>query len=141
MAWSAPIDRTRSVFVVLHTPVTSAPNALAICTANVPTPPAAPMINTFCPGFTLSRVAKTLEGGDSGVGNGRRLLEGEVCRLPHELVLSSARVFGEGAVTGTEYLVARLELAHILPDRLNASCDILSSNTVPRSEQPRAQAY
>jgi hypothetical protein len=31
--WSAPIDRTRSTLVVLHTPVTSAPNALAIWTA------------------------------------------------------------------------------------------------------------
>ena len=30
-------------------PVTSAPNALAICTAKVPTPPEAPLINTFCP--------------------------------------------------------------------------------------------
>src|SRR2546426_2504210 len=59
MTWSAPIDRTRSAFVVLHTPVTSAPNALAICTANEPTPPAAPMISTFCPGRTspLSRRA------------------------------------------------------------------------------------
>ena len=37
-------------FLVLHTPVTSAPNDLAICTANVPTPPAAPLIKTFCPG-------------------------------------------------------------------------------------------
>jgi len=39
-------------FVVLQTPVTSAPNALAICTANVPTRPDAPMTSTFCPGCT-----------------------------------------------------------------------------------------
>src|SRR5216683_3564365 len=44
------MDRTMSTFLVLHTPVTSAPNDLAICTANVPTPPAAPLIKTFCPG-------------------------------------------------------------------------------------------
>src|ERR1035441_7534651 len=50
MTRSAPSDRTISTFLVLHTPVTSAPNLLAICTANVPTPPAAPLINTFCPG-------------------------------------------------------------------------------------------
>jgi NADPH:quinone reductase-like Zn-dependent oxidoreductase len=37
-----PIERTISTFLVLHTPVTSAPNALAICTANVPIPPDAP---------------------------------------------------------------------------------------------------
>ena len=34
----------------LQTPVTSAPYALAICTANVPTPPDAPIINTLCAG-------------------------------------------------------------------------------------------
>src|SRR6266852_9359063 len=44
------MDRTMSTFLVLHTPVTSAPNHLAICTANVPTPPAAPLIKPFCPG-------------------------------------------------------------------------------------------
>src|SRR5450755_2827047 len=57
MTRSAPMDRTMSAFLVLHTPVTSAPNDLAICTANVPTPPAEPLIKTFCPGwiFPLSR--------------------------------------------------------------------------------------
>src|SRR6266436_8290692 len=45
------MDRTISIFLVLHTPVTSAPNDLAICTAKVPTPPAAPLIKTFCPGW------------------------------------------------------------------------------------------
>ena len=34
---------------VLHTPVTSAPYALAICTANVPTPPEVPMTRTCWP--------------------------------------------------------------------------------------------
>src|SRR4051794_20852634 len=45
----APSARTMLIFAVLATPVTSAPNAFAICTANVPTPPDAPMISTFCP--------------------------------------------------------------------------------------------
>src|ERR1035438_9199058 len=45
------MDRTMSTFLVLHTPVTYAPNDLAICTANVPTPPAAPLIKTLCPGW------------------------------------------------------------------------------------------
>src|SRR5688572_9837288 len=49
MTWSAPIERIRSKLPVLQTAVTSAPNDLAICTANVPTPPDAPLINTFCP--------------------------------------------------------------------------------------------
>jgi hypothetical protein len=36
MTWSAPSEDTRSSFAVLHTPVTSAPRALAIWTAYVP---------------------------------------------------------------------------------------------------------
>src|SRR5205823_672382 len=50
MTRAAPRDRTMSTFLVLDTPVTSAPNDLAICTANVPTPPAAPLIKIFCAG-------------------------------------------------------------------------------------------
>src|SRR6266511_2075240 len=52
MTWTAPTDRTMSTFLVLQTPVTSAPNDLAICTAKVPTPPDAPLIKTRCPGWT-----------------------------------------------------------------------------------------
>src|SRR6266568_4957724 len=51
MTWSAPTERTIAAFVVLHTPVTSAPSDLAIGTANSPTPPDAPLINTVCPGW------------------------------------------------------------------------------------------
>ncbi len=44
---------------MLHTPVTSAPSARAICTASVPTPPDAPLIRTRVPGPALptSRMA------------------------------------------------------------------------------------
>ena len=57
MTRSAPSERARSTFRVLHTAVTSAPNAFAIWTANVPTPPEAPLISTFCPAWSspLSR--------------------------------------------------------------------------------------
>src|SRR5215475_10073798 len=59
MTSSAPRERTRPAFGKLHTPVTLAPDALAICTANDPTPPAAPITITCCPGCTrpLSRTA------------------------------------------------------------------------------------
>ena len=40
-----------STFLVLQTAVTSVPSALAIWTANDPTPPDAPLIRTRCPGF------------------------------------------------------------------------------------------
>src|SRR5216683_5164221 len=52
MTSSAPRERTRPAFDVLHTPVTLAPDSLAICTANDPTPPTAPMTITCCPGCT-----------------------------------------------------------------------------------------
>lgn len=39
---------------MLHTPVTSASNDLAICTENVPTPPDAPTISTLCPVCTCA---------------------------------------------------------------------------------------
>src|SRR5260221_9804743 len=45
------MEPTISPFLELQTPVTSAPNDLASCTANVPTPPAAPLIRTRCPGW------------------------------------------------------------------------------------------
>src|SRR5215472_14813306 len=51
MTRSAPMDRTIPTFPVLHTPVTSAPKDFAICTAKVPTPPAAPLIKTVCPAW------------------------------------------------------------------------------------------
>jgi hypothetical protein len=40
-----------STFVVLHKSVTLAPNDLAICTANMPTPPAARYLRRFGPGW------------------------------------------------------------------------------------------
>jgi len=42
-----------SKFLVLHTPVTSTPNDLAICTVKVPIPPDAPLIRTSCPVIIL----------------------------------------------------------------------------------------
>ena len=51
-----------------QTPVTSAPSTLAICTANVPMPPPAPVIKTFWPGRTpaTSRSARRAVSPDIG---------------------------------------------------------------------------
>ena len=59
MTWSAPSDRTSSTLRLLHTPVTSAPSDVAVCTAIVPTPPEAPLMRTRAPGPTppTSRMA------------------------------------------------------------------------------------
>ena len=65
MTWSAPIDLTSSILLVLHTPVTCAPNDLAICTAKLPTPPAAPTGLAATPGTgTVS-----LDWNDNGEGD------------------------------------------------------------------------
>src|SRR6185437_4091690 len=75
-----------STLSVLHTPVTFAPTDFAICTANVPTPPDAPLINTLSPGWTFpwSRTAASAVNAESPtaadcsdvrlVGSGRRSL-------------------------------------------------------------------
>ena len=129
MTWSAPMDRTRSTFSVLHTPVTSAPNALAICTANAPTPPDAPMTSTLCPDLHVSAVPHSLQGREGRDADGRRLLEGEVRRLGRELVLGGAGVFGEGALGDDEHLVAWLSLV-VTP------CRPLSMQPCPTSRPP-----
>src|SRR3954452_10317269 len=55
MTRSAPSDATMSTLRVLHTAVTAAPSAFAICTANGPTAPDAPLISTLCPGRSFPR--------------------------------------------------------------------------------------
>ena len=61
MTCAAPSERTSSTLPVLHTPVTSAPSAAAIWTANVPIPPPAPMTSTRWPAFTspTSRIPRS----------------------------------------------------------------------------------
>src|SRR6266536_2444491 len=81
MTWPAPIEATISTFAVLHTPVTLAPNAVASCTANVPTSPAAPLASTRCPGLDLPLVPQRLQRGDPRHRHRRRLLERQAGRL------------------------------------------------------------
>ena len=143
MTWSAPSERTRSTFAVLHTPVTSAPNALASCTAKVPTPPDAPMISTCCPGCDLSVVAQALQGGEAGDGDRRRLLEGEVRRLGRELVLAAQRAYSAKAplpMPNTSSpgwnLVTSLPTASTTPGEVHAQNRVLG-----RAQPVARQAY
>ena len=81
MTWSAPSERISSTLRTLHTPVTSAPRVLAICTANGPTPPDAPLISSAWPGSHLVDVAQALQGGDGGDRHRCGLLEGRCMAL------------------------------------------------------------
>jgi hypothetical protein len=87
MTWSAPIDRTRSTFLVLHTPVTSAPKDFAICTANVPTPPDAPLIKTFCPGRTLPSSRMACRAVSAARGTAAACSNVRVGRFQHQQVI------------------------------------------------------
>jgi hypothetical protein len=59
-------------------------------------------------------IANSIEGGESGVSNGRGLFKREVGRLRQEVVLCGARIFGEGAfIVVDDRLVDVLELQDI----------------------------
>ena len=138
MTRRAPIARTRSVFAAPHTPVTSAPSARAICTANVPTPPAGADHRHGLPRLDPRHVAQGLQGRGGGRGHDRRLLEREVGRLRRERVLLPAGVLGEGAAAGAEHLVAGPQPGDARADRRDPSGDILPRHAVLRPPQPEA---
>jgi hypothetical protein len=123
---------------VLHTPVTS--ERLGDLYGERPNASRRADDQHLLPRLNLPHVAQSLERGGAGGGNGRRLLEGEVRRLGRNLVRSSGRVLGEGAVAGAEHLIARLEPRHILADRLDATCDILAPNADFGTAEPRGHA-
>src|SRR6266542_4267226 len=117
MTASAPIDRTRSTLLVLHTPVTWAPTALAIWTANVPIPPDAPLIRTFCPGCTCA-------------------VSRSACRAV--IAARGTGVLGEGAadvgaVAESEDLVARAQIGDLRADLGDRAGDVRPSDAVPWS--------
>ena len=104
MTWSAPSERTSSRFAVLHTPVTSAPNAFAMereradATGRSDDQHVVAGLDPPASRSACSAVHAESDGGG--------LLEGEVRRLRHERVVAGEGVLGEGSVAGAEDLVA-----------------------------------
>src|SRR5215208_5301744 len=96
----------------------------------------------FLPRTHLSVVAQGLQGGRAHDGYHRRLLEGEVCRLGRELVLASTHVLGVGALPDTEYLIARLEPAHMLAECPHDTGHVRADDgVVGRAEAVASEAY
>jgi hypothetical protein len=111
------------------------PNALAIWTANDPTPPGGADHQDRLPGSNLPVVANRLECCGASDGNGRRLLEREVRRLRRELAHSGGRVLSERAVADAEHGVADVEGGDIAAHGLDTAGYVSASNPDPRLPQ------
>src|SRR5688572_3262711 len=121
MTWSAPSERTRSTLPALHTPVTFAPNALAICTAKVPTPPEAPTISTVCPGSSRPRSRRPCRAVTAEMGAAAACSKVRLAGLGGQPVRAGGRVLGERAVARAVHLVARREAGHAGADGFDRS--------------------
>ena len=100
------------------------------------------MIRTLCPWLNPASVAQSLEASAGGGGYGSRLLEGKICWLGREHVLAGKCVLRKGAVAGAKHFVARLELRHVLADRLDDTGGINAPNTsLGRAESKTNEAH
>jgi hypothetical protein len=102
-----------STFFVPQTPVTSTPNDLAICTANVPTPNPRTVNQHLVPRLNPPLIAKTLQVGERRHWHRSGFLERQLFRLPDQGRLGSARILGKGSAARAENRVARLEPGHV----------------------------
>lgn len=110
-AWTVPRR-----FRVLHTPVTFAPNHFTICTANVPTPPAAPFSRTFYPASIRA-----------------------LSRRPCNAV--SAAIGAEAACSNATLSGLMTSAGYILADRFYLASQIHAGAFELRLAQPKHQAH
>ena len=131
MTLSAPSERTKSTFAELQTPVTLAPDALAICTAKEPTPPAAPMISTRCSGRIPPISRNPCRAVTAEVGTAAALHEIDIRRLDRDLVFPSARELGKSAAADAEHLITATESSNMASNHLDLACDVVPKNVMP----------
>ena len=115
--------------MVLHTPVTSAPKALAICTAKDAHTSRRADDQHLLPRLHV-RLADGLQRGDARDRGGRRLLEGEVHRLGGEHLRLDRRVLSKRAVAGAIDLIPGTNSVTFLP----------TDSTDPASARPGLDA-
>ena len=142
MTWSAPSEVTSSTLWLLHTPVTSAPSALAICTANVPTPPPAPLISTVIPGWTFP-LRSACNAVTPACGAAAACSKVRFAGFGTIRGLGSDDVLGERAddvaqlIAGSaEHLIADSKAGHAAADRLHAPGEVPAGDRPPRPENP-----
>ena len=111
MTWSAPIERTRSTFFVLHHAGHLGAERLGDLHGERAHAARRAVDEDLLPGLDLAVVAQELQGGGRRHADGGRLLEREVGRLRQEVVLARRRVLGECAGAPAEHLVARSKAA------------------------------
>ena len=123
------------MFPARHTPVTVAPSTTASWTANVPTPPDAPMTRTRCPLATWPRV-RHRSAVTAARGRAAACLERQLRGFAGEAVLRDGGVFGEGRDVLTEHLVADLPGGDAGPEVLDRAGEVASADPLTRARAP-----
>ena len=141
MTCSAPSEVTSSTPWLLHTPVTSAPSALAICTANVPTPPPAPLISTVIPGWTFpfgsACNAVTPACGAAAACSKVRFAGFGTIRVSGATTYSGCSALpAMSCATSSARSLADSKAGHAAADRLNAPGEVPAWDRPPRPENP-----
>ena len=90
-------------------------------------------------GLKLPVVAQALQGREARHGNGCRLLEGQVRRLPRDRLLH-ADVLRERSVCNAEGLFTRSDALHVLADRFHRAGEIAADRRRLRPAQPSDRA-
>ena len=118
-----------SIFAVPHTPVTSAPAALAICTAKVPTPPDAPMTSTRCPACTCPRSRTACRAVSAETGTAA--------------ACAKVRLAGLGASLSGRALAYSAKEPSAMPNTSSPTCSVVTAGPVastrPATSRPRTR--
>ena len=125
-----------STFLVLQTPVTSAPYDLAICTANVPTPPRRAVNQDLLSRSNLPFVAKTLQPGECRHRYRSCLRERHAMWLDNQCRLVATHILRKGPAAGTEHVIAWFELRYVPADRFDLTGNIDAKSFVLWFAQP-----
>ena len=142
MTWSAPSERTSSTLRVLQTPVTSAPKCFAICTANVPTPPDAPLISTFCPGLIPPLSRRPCSAVSAATGTDAACSNVTFAGLSAtRAALANDDVLRDRAVRAAEHFVARLEARDALADGFDRAGEVDADARVLRRAEAGRQSH